>query len=230
MNIVIPIAYAIVWLFIYYLLGFSKSKYLKTHTQKNNFVVVLHAFWVPLLTFIYFVILQQPFGYDYLLDEPIRHLIFLSVGYYIYATIFLLLFGEKSDRAMLYHHFLVGSCLLYLALTPEFPAYYAFILVPQATGIFYHMYLIFKETPGASKESIDFWYTCNFYAWILLRFLIQGIYTLGAFYYEFIYAKLPQQVLIGTIIGLSVSWYFNLHWLVILLKKRKEKRQEKLGI
>ncbi len=227
MNILIPIVYAIIWFLVYCLLGFSKSKYLNTNSQKNNFVVVLHAFWVPLLCFIYFLTLPEPFGYEHRIDEPIKHLIFLSVGYYIYATIFLLLFDEKSEKAMLYHHLLVGACLLYLALTPEFPAYYAFILVPQGTAVFYHMYLIFKETPGASTARIDFWYNCNFYAWIILRFLIQGIYTLGAFYYEFTYAKLPQQVLIGTIIGLSVSWYFNLHWLVILLRKRKGQRQEK---
>lgn len=224
--LIISIAYAMMWFVIYVLLGFSKSKYLVTALQRNNFITVLHCFFIPLLTCLYFFTLKEPFGYQYLLDNPIRHLISLSAGYYIFSGINIFRLPHKIDVANIVHHFIVAFFFLYVTIRPEYPIYYAWILFPQATGFFYHTYVILKDTVGVTKERLEAWYTVNFYSWIFFRFMVEGLFLLGAIYYEYTYLKLPIGLRIFTFVGFLVSYYFNIYWMVLLVKKRRQKKKE----
>ncbi len=224
MQFFIPLGYTFIWFFIHFLLQFSSSKYLKKKTQWNNFITALHAFLLPLITLIYFLTLADPLGYDYLVDDVIRHFLAAGVGFYIFSTINLYRVDRQPAFDMIFHHIVVGGFLFYAYCTPEYPAYYALIIIPQCTAFIYHTYLILKETEGVSENKIEAWYEANFWGWIIMRFILQGMMTVMAFYYEFTLLKLTLPVRIMTIIGFSFSYYFNLHWLIILLKKRKQKR------
>lgn len=212
------------WFIILFASNASSSKYLKLDSQKNNFLTALHAFVVPLLTVVYFIINREPFGYDYLIDQPLLHLLSMSTGFYVFSIINLYRVEKQPPMDMIGHHFVCLAFFLYMIFTPEFQAYYCLILIPQCTAFIYHIHVIFKETEGEPKSRSDYWYNMNFYSWIFFRFLIQGIITVVAFYLEFTQFKLPFITRIVMILGIGFSYYFNVYWLIILLKKRKEKK------
>ncbi len=213
--------YAIIWSVVYFLLRWTRSPYLNTAIQRNNFLTVLHCFTVPVLAATYLLSLSEPFGYVYLLDDFLRHLFCASVGYYLVSLVNDIRFFKPIDKVNVFHHLLTMLAFLVVINIGAYPAYFAWILFFQATGVFYHSYVILKDTPGAKKETIAFWYSANFYAWVLFRFVLEGLYVLGAFYYEFKFDVLPMYLKITTLIFICISYYFNLHWLLILLKKRK---------
>ncbi len=221
--LLVSLLYAVMWVLIYFILRFSKSKYFATAIQRNNFLTVLHCFFVPVLTCLYFFSLKSPFGYEYLVDDTLRHLFGVSVGYYLVSLINDIRLFEKVDKANIFHHILTMLGFLFVMNRPEYPAYFAWILLFQATGVFYHTYVILKETEGINKKRIAFWYSANFYAWIFFRFCLEGIYLIGAIYHEITQGALSLNLRIITFIFISISFYFNLHWLFILINKRKGK-------
>lgn len=226
MNIILAISCSLIWFLILFLTKFSKSKYLVLTSQRNNFVTALHGLIIPIITFIYLISLPAPFSYDYLGDEVIIFFCCLSVGYYIFSTISLILIEKKSDLLMIFHHLVVGSFLSYVVYNPVFPAIYGYILVAQMTALVYHTHLIFKETVGDpnSEKRAAFWYNMNYYSWIFFRFIFQGILTIAVFYYEFTQFLLPPEVRIIMVAGFIASYFFNFLWLISIVKKRKEKK------
>ncbi len=219
--ILLLIPYTLAWFALLFMLNFSKSKYLVLDTQRNNLITVLHAILIPLLTFLYFIMLDHPFGYERTMDMPIRHILAACCGFYIFSTINLYRAERDPEKAMIIHHVVVLGFFIYLLLRPDFPVYYALILIPQCTAAVYHTHLIFKETEGIDPIRAAYWYNLNYYSWIIFRFVVEGLFVIGVLYYEFTQfsLSLPDRMIMIT--GLLFSYYFNVHWLLILLKKRR---------
>lgn len=209
------------WFALLYGSSFSNSKYLILDTQRNNLMTALHAVFIPLLTLLYFFTLEHPLSYERSMDMPIRHILAACCGFYIFSTINLYRAERDPEKAMIFHHVVVLGFFLYVLFRPDFPVYYTLIMIPQCTAAVYHTHLILKETEGIDPKRAASWYNLNYYTWIIFRFIIEGAFVVGVFYYEFTQFSLSLLDRIIMLSGLLFSYYFNVHWLLILLRKRR---------
>ncbi len=224
MALSLILTYFICWFILYQIAGLIPSKYLKKATQRNNAITILHAIISPLLCIFCFIPMSDPFGYESTVTEAMTHACLVSAGYYLFSIITLIRLEEKFPTFMVIHHICGIAFMSFMGLFPELPAFIILGLLVHGAGVPYHLHLIYKETPGSHPATISFWYDMNYYSWIFFRFLLQGTYLSAIILYELSYNAMPIGAKIFVFTALGISFYFNVHWMILIIKKRRAKR------
>jgi len=108
-----------------------------------------------------------------------------------------------------------------------FPRDFSFIIFFQFTGFVYNIHLILKETEDQlSKERSKIWYNYNYYSWVLFRFILMGIFTTIALYFEFTQWRFSISQRIFVLSGFVILYSFGIFWLYKIIQVRRKKARE----
>ncbi len=217
--------YTVAWAFLYHSFTMLKSNYLKKETQKNNAMTVAHAVLSPLLCFLYFCTIASPFGFYEKVNALIIHACLFSIGYYIFSMYKGIQLEKKFPKLLVFHHFAGIAYMACFALFPESPSFLGWGLLLHAAAAPYHTYLVIKETPGHRPEKAQFWYNMNYYSWMFFRVILHTIYFIAFLYYDFAFNDLSLAARIYIYTIFIIAYGFNLYWMVLIIKRRKQKKK-----
>ncbi len=228
MTAFLPVVYTLFWALVLQILRLNSSPFLDTAVKRDNALTGLHALIVPVLASIYYLQLENPLAYEATVDTTLKHIISISIGFFIFSIFNMYRVYEKPDKASLMHHVIIGLGFgMPLWYFTDCPAFYFMLLIPQFTGVFYHSHFLFRKTKGVNPYWTKLTFDLNFYFWILLRFVVYGLFLVLAVYYEWTQPKFSSVEAIITGVFLLSAFYFHVFWLQLAIRARRRQKNPK---